>query len=160
MLFILYYSFIHSRLIYGLPIWQSVTNQNKKHIQVLQNKAIKYIKFLPLLTPSSALYNDSFLNLNNLVKFECVLFIYKVKTGLLKSDTTLLTNHQAGMRETRQSNLIRLPPFLTTTSQQSIFYYGVTLFNSFLRYLSARNISIYSLKLSELKSWLKKFSAS
>ena len=156
-LLMLYYAFIHSKMIYGLPVWHSVNSDGKRSIQVLQNKAIKYIHFFPPLTPSSSLYDDSFLSFHNLIKYECILYIYKVKAGLLKSDSSIVSNREYGIRQTRQSDLLRPASFINASAQSTIFYYGVVLYNGFTRYLSTRNTFINTLKVCEVKKLIKIF---
>jgi len=157
-LMLLYYAFIHSRITYGLPIWHSVNVECKRSIHVLQNKAIKYIRFLPPLTPSCDLYDETFLNFHNLIKYEYILYIYKVKSGILKSDNALKTNLESGIRNTRQSDLLRPTLFLNSSAQSSIFYFGIILYNGFYRHLSSQKIAIDKIKLKEVKERIKKFS--
>ena len=156
-LMMLYHAFIHSRMVYALPVWQSVSNECKNQIQILQNKAIKLINFLPILTPTSSLYDNNLLKFTDQVKFECIFFIFKVNFGLLKSDTNLITNHQITNRSTRQSNALRTPMFLNATAQSTIFFYGIVLYNAFIRSLTSRNLSIEALTLKQIKDNIKAF---
>jgi len=156
----IYYAYIHSRFTYGLPVWQSASAELRSQIQVLQNKAVKLIRFLPILTPTISLYGDSFLSFLNLIKYENIFFIYKIRYGLLKSDNALITGSQVMSRTTRQSNLLRRPAFSTSISQSSIFYFGIILYNGFMSHLICNSLHIEELKLSELKTHLRNYCSS
>jgi hypothetical protein len=41
----IYYSFIHSRITYCLPVWCSTNKNNLQKIQTKQNKVLKFINF-------------------------------------------------------------------------------------------------------------------
>jgi hypothetical protein len=68
----LYYAYIHSRLIYCLPVWSSCSIEKKTRLQRLQNKCIKAIKLKPRLTPSCDLYDDKFLSFLQLCNYESI----------------------------------------------------------------------------------------
>jgi hypothetical protein len=118
-----------SHVFWSKPVWSSCSIEMKTRLQRLQNKCIKAIKHKPRLTPSCDLYDDKFLSFLQLCDYESVLFIHKVKSGLVKCDISLITNESVTNRKTRQSELLRLPRFLMTKSQKSLFYRGVSLYN-------------------------------
>ena len=149
----IYYSFIHSRLIYCLPVWSHCSMELKMRLQRLQNKAIKLIHFKPHLTPSTELYDEKFLSFLQLCDYEPIFFIYKVSTGLVKCDVDLLTNEQITGRQTRQSSHLRLPQYLMSKSQDSVFYRGLKLFNN---YKSCSKFS-HETSLSDIKRSIKRF---
>jgi hypothetical protein len=149
----LYYAHIHSRLIYCLPVWSSCSIEMKMRLQRLQNKCIKAIKRKPRLTPSCDLYDDKFLSFLQLCDYESILFIHKVKSGLVKCDISLITNESVTNRKTRQSELLRLPRFLLTKSQKSLFYRGVSLYNRCYCGGGLRN----DMTISSVKSEIKRF---
>jgi hypothetical protein len=96
-----YYAYIHSRLSYCLPVWSSCSLELKMRLQRLQNKALKFIRFKPPLTPTSELYGSQFLSFLQLCDFEPILFIHKVTQGLVKCDFELFTNERVTGRQTR-----------------------------------------------------------
>jgi exonuclease III len=149
----LYYAHIHSRLIYCLPVWSSCSIEMKMRLQRLQNKCIKAIKHKPRLTPTCDLYDDKFLSFLQLCDYESILFIHKVKSGQVKCDISLITNESVTNRKTRQSELLRLPRFLMTKSQKSLFYRGVSLYNRCYCGGGLRN----DMTISSVKSVIKRF---
>jgi hypothetical protein len=149
----IYYAYIHSRLCYCLPVWSSCSMDKKMRLQRAQNKAIKLIKFRPYLTPTSELYDEDFLSFMQLCNYEQILFVYRVQSGGVRCDFELVNNMSITGRQTRQSSLIRLPQYLMTKSQNSIFYRGVHLFNKF-----SQNVNIESnASISSIKKQIKRF---
>lgn len=151
-----YYAHIHSRLTYCLPVWQNINNLCRDAIQRAQNKAIKAINFLPPLTPTKDLYDNTFLSFSNHIKYENILFIYKVYMGLTKCDLKLIKNYEITNRTTRQSRNLRVPDFISTRAQSSIFYHGLVMFNSFRTYLSKKNVSLLT-NINVIKAEIKRF---
>lgn len=151
-----YYAHIHSRLIYCLPVWQNMCQDLKNGLQRAQNKAIKLIAFLPPLTPTNELYDEKLLKFTDQLKYENILFIYKISSGLMRCDVKLGTNFEKTNRLTRQSHLLCKPGFLTVKAQSSIFYKGIVDFNNFLKYLKDTNKEMPG-SLGSLKSLLREF---
>lgn len=149
----LYYSYIHSRLIYCLAVWSGCSHELKMRLQRLQNKVIKLIAFKPYLTPSDTLYNNQFLSFLKLCDYESILFLYKVKAGLVKSDVVLKTGAMITNRETRQSSQLRPPPYVMAKSQSSVFYHGIKKYNDFT---DKNNISTEK-SISRIKNLIKTF---
>lgn len=58
-----YFAFIHSHISYLLPIWGNAPQTYLTCIQVLQNKLIKIMKFLPIDTHTESLYSTDFLSI-------------------------------------------------------------------------------------------------
>lgn len=158
MLMQLYYAFVHSRLIYCLPIWSAASQELLMKLQRLQNKAIKYIRFLNVLTPTSVLYDEKFLSFQNVTKYESTLFIHKIAVGLVKSDFNFQTCMEASGRVTRQANLLRVPQFRTMKAQKSVYYRGTQLYNDFRNYLIDTGVKNQSL--GEIKRSIKAFAHS
>ena len=150
----LYYSYIHSQLIYCLPVWASCPIKLRMKLQRLQSKVIKYIDFKPTLTPTVELYSQELLSFEKLCRYESILLIHKIASGLMRSDLIMLTKSQVISRVTRQSNSIRLPQFIFKKCQDSCFYRGILEYNEFTK---STNVTIRE-KISEAKTKIKKFS--
>lgn len=52
----LYYALAHSRLMYMVTMWANVSSDNFSRLQTLQNRLVKLIYRLPLLTPTLDVY--------------------------------------------------------------------------------------------------------
>ena len=152
----LYYAYIHSRLTYCLPVWSSCSIEQKMRLQRLQNKAIKFIEQKPLRTPSSELFDDKLISFLHLCDYEVILFIQKIQMGLLKCDVTLNTYESRTNRTTRQSSFLRQPQFSMAKSQNSLFYRGINLYNTF----TSSHLSKTSTSLADFKISIKKFVSS
>lgn len=101
-------------------------------------------------------YNEKFLKFSHHITYENILFIHKVKTGLLRCDLQLTKNFQVTNRTTRQSNNLRLPAFTNAKAKSSIFYIGIAEYNRFTTYLTSNRIKL-DLTLGNFKIELKKF---
>jgi hypothetical protein len=148
-LLMVYFAYIKSHLTYLVPIWGSAAKVYLNCLQVLQNKAIKYMNFLPSDTPSRSLYNDSLLSLKQLYNYESIFLIHKMRCNLIKCNVPLLTNFSVTGRNTRAAHHLRVPRFFTAGAQKSVFYKGLKLYNSLPEDIK----SIASI--SEFKSKLK-----
>lgn len=138
-LMMFYYAHIHSHLTYCLPVWQNISGELKSLLQRAQNKAVKYINFLPPLTPTAELYDEKLLKFSDHINYENILFIHKVVTGLMRCDLKLGTNFDS-------FNVL----------QSSIFFRGVVEYNQFIKHLNAFNKTVPP-NLSQLKSEMRNF---
>ena len=152
----IYYAYIHSRLSYCLPVWSSCSLEQKMRLQRLQNKAVKYIRQKPFRTPTVELYDSKFISFLQLSDYEVILFIQKVKMGLIKCDVALINCKSLTNRNTRQSSLLKHPHYLTAKSQNSLFYRGISLHNAFSTSSFSKNVT----SLADLKGKIKMFVSS
>jgi hypothetical protein len=126
----LYFSYIHSRLIYNLPIWGSAPQCYLRTVALLQKKALKYIYHLPIRYPSNLIFNDIHLSFHQQFIYESVLFIHKARSKIIECDNLMLSNIDITRRNTRSSNHLRIPSFKKTFAQKSVFYKGKVLYNN------------------------------
>jgi hypothetical protein len=141
----LYFAHVHSHLSYLLPLW-GLGQSRMSHLQVLQNKAIKTIKFLPFRTSSVSLYNNGLLPLGKLAKYESILLIVKIIKGLLRIPDFPLINYQTTGRITRQSSDLRPPNYVLGVAQNSVFYSAVGPYNVHKRF-SELNLEVAGINL-------------
>lgn len=125
----LYFSYIHSNFTYLIQIWGAANPGLINDLQVIQNKAIKAIRHLPGLTPTKLLYDDHILPVVSLIDYEYLMTIYKIRHGLLKCNLLIQTNYSVTDKITRFSLNYRLPMYKFSTTQNSIFYKGLDIFN-------------------------------
>jgi hypothetical protein len=145
----IYSAYIKSHLTYLLPLWGSAADVHMKCLQVLQNKAIKFLRFLPSDTPSQSLYGDSMLSMRQLYRYESAFLIHKMHKNLIKCNFPLTDNFSITGRNTRSASHLRIPHFLTVSAQRTLFYNGLQIYNSVPD-------SIKSLRsVSEFKSMLR-----
>jgi hypothetical protein len=77
---------------------------------------------------------------------------YRMKNSLLRTNFTFPTNFSVTGRNTRSAHQLRLPFFLTSVAQSSIFYKGISLFNSLPNHL--KSISRVSTFKTQLKIYV------
>jgi ribonucleases P/MRP protein subunit RPP40 len=124
----IYYSFIHSRLTYCLPVWCSTNKNNLQKLQVKQNKVLKFINFKKKRTSSHLLYGEKILPFIKHCEFETTLFMYKIKHNLTHIDFNLKT-YDDNDRSRRNLGKFKRPDYRSNIAQKSIFYRGVIEFN-------------------------------
>lgn len=147
---LIYSAYIKSHLTYLLPFWGSASNVHIKCLQVLQNKAIKYMRFLLFDTHSQSPYDGTkFLSMHQLYAYKSIFLLHKMRWNLIKCNFPLLTNLCVTGRSTRSSSLLRVPNFLTTNAQRTVFYEGIQLYNTLPDNIKALNA------ISEFKNALK-----
>ena len=155
----LYYSYIHSHLIYLIQIWGSASQYLLNDLQVLQNKALKAIRNLPADTPSKVLFNEKILPINKLVEFEYVMTIYKIHLFIIKCNVELKSNFQLTDRITRGCFNFRLPNYKLTLTQNSIFYKGIGFFNKLKDFDKSLPLPIFKSTIKEqlIKSYMQEY---
>ena len=132
-LMLLYFAYIDSALIYCSPIWGAGPQKYLDKIQVLQNRAKKYIENKKHLTPTVELYSEDFLSFNQKCVYEAIFFMFKIKNKLIKTTYSITDNFEISNTNTRNKNKIRLPRYSMALAQKSIFYRGAKLLTKFLQ---------------------------
>lgn len=125
----IYFSHIHSHLTYAAPAWCGARTTKLEKLRVLQHKAIKAVFKLPRLTPSKSLYNERYLCVDNIIKFELVMFIYKLINGLTKNSFVLTLVSDIHRYETTQQQDFYLTTFRTAMGDANTMNVGIALFN-------------------------------
>ena len=113
-----------------IPIWGNARNNATSLIKTLQNCAIKTIKRLPYLHPTSEIYDKKLLSINSLLNFETLVLIYKIKNQLIKCNIDLRSVSHIHSYPTRQASNFYISYRNTTIGQKNIFYEGLRTFNS------------------------------
>lgn len=143
----LYNSYVHSHIIYLLPIWGNAPLTYLNSLQFLQNKILKIIRFLSHDTPTQTLYSRNLLSINQQFIYESIFLIYKMLNGFSKTSFNFTTNLAATGRTTRSAMHFQLPNFRTNIAKTSIFYEGLKQFNSLPNSMKSTPISNFKNKL-------------
>lgn len=125
----IYFAWIDSRLTYCLPIWGSAPKSYLSILQTLQNKCLKIIQCKHYRSPTIHLYSENLLSLHQKIVYENIFTIYKMDSSKLKCNEQLTRNLSVTGYSTRSNSHIRLPYFTKKTSQKSLFYNGINLYN-------------------------------
>lgn len=125
----IYYSYIHSHITYLLPFWSVAPKCYLKSLSFFQNKVMRVINFKPYDFSTELLYNESILSFNQLQNYETILLIFKILNNLIRSPVPLSTNIQNTGRVTRTCYELRTPNSISISSQKSVIYRGIKLFN-------------------------------
>ena len=119
-----YFSFIHSYLLYCLPIWGGAYSTHLQPIVILQKRAIRIISGASYLAHTNILfYNNKILKFEDMFKFCLALYFYKNKTSF----QNYLSSHNYFTRNRNNP----VPPFeRLNVSQQSVFYNAIKIWNN------------------------------
>lgn len=146
----LYNAFILPHLTYMNTIWGSAGVTHLNVLKVLQNRAIKYIRKLPLFSPTATLYSPEILPLDLLHKYNCLLFVYKIKHNLVDSNIRLIEFQNIHAHETRARQNFFVSRPRTELALRHFFYTGVTQFNALPNYLKTEErLTVYKKKLKK-----------
>ena len=149
----IYYAHIHTHLTYMSPIWASAPKYKIKELCVLQNKVIKLILRKPRLTPSISLYGSMFMSLENIIKFNQIILIYKIQNQLIRHNIQIKSNFEVHGYNTRTSYNLRLRSGETCIGTNSILNGAIEQYNDISNAL--QNLDSFKSFKSELKRCLK-----
>ena len=135
-LFTVYYSLVHTHLLYGLSVWGSAYTTHLKKLITLQNKAVKIIGGGSYRDKASPCYSDTkILKLPYLYKLEIGKFIHahfqnKIPQKISKFFTLTRDISLRSTRSTQQTKTrLYIPRYPTSRLQKCIKYQGVTIWN-------------------------------
>ena len=132
----LYFSFIHSHLLYGLVVWGSTFPTYLNRLAALQNKAIRVIGGCKYNDSATPLYLEfEVLKLAELYKLEVAKLIYDcIYNNIPYSLSNMfIKTSQISPPATRSSintNNLYIPRYRTNKLQRSVRYQGVKVWNS------------------------------
>lgn len=125
----IYFAFVHSRVIYMLPLYSSAPDYKISQLNVLHKKALKHILKLPFDFPTALLYRDNLRSLDSLIKSESCILYYKIAKGLLRYNFALEQRVDISSRNTRSAQNF-IPMFSRLSCiKNSFFSRACTLFN-------------------------------
>lgn len=130
------------------------TDTQLKELQLLQNRAMRAVLKCNRRTNVEQMLNKlNLLDVKQRIYFNVLLMIHKLKIGLLP---TYLSQNLQYVRDVQPYSLrsnenFRLPQFIGGQAQNSLFYKGVSLYNSLINDVSINN------NVSEFKNELKNY---
>lgn len=130
----LYYSYIHSNLIYLLTIWSGTKKENIERIKILQNKCLRnlfYNKYKIGNISTKQIYKENeIMEFENMIKFEMLVNFHKMKNNQMKGKTNFELNKDIHTHYTRQSKQIRKIKTKNNYGKLSIHNRGANLYNN------------------------------
>lgn len=108
----IYFSEIHSRLLYMSHLWGSANKSNMQLLEVLQNKAIRLLfrhEYMQPRVHTNDLYkNHKILPVKQLASYSACLMTFKLKHSFVRSDINLQRNEHIHNYNTRTRNNIHV----------------------------------------------------
>jgi Reverse transcriptase (RNA-dependent DNA polymerase) len=126
---LIYYSYIHSNIIYLLPAYGSCVRVHLDELEMLHKRSLKCIFKLRFDHPTLEVYNKGISDLYTMIKHEMVLLLYKIKNNQIKSNFSLITRGDVSGRVTRQSTNFNITFSHLTYIKESFFGRGFQIFN-------------------------------
>lgn len=128
-LFLIYYSLIHSQIQYLCCIWGNANKTNLNPIQVLQNRALKFIHGLPIRHSTFDLYVDSgILPVKGIYNAQMCQFIKGILTDKVYHTMNLIRPQRNII--TRNANHLYYNTIRSNSGMSSVYYAGPRLFNA------------------------------
>jgi hypothetical protein len=147
----IYFAHIHSHLCYLISIWGMAGSTRMKTLETLQNKAIKNLRGMPILSPSYQLYSSKILPLTYLKDYEMLLIAFKIIKNRFKHNFTITTRSNVHSYATRNSENINLPQFRLNIGRNSFRYDAFSKFNEIP--MTIRNLESYL----QFKKYIKNY---
>lgn len=129
----LYKTLIAPHIDYCSSILFLASETQLKRLQRLQNKQMRFILQCSKYTPSRIMLEAlQWLSIKERIIFNVLTIIYKITKNLLPEylRTIIVSGNDIHEHRTRQINDLRVVPFSMTTTQRSIYYKGIRIFNS------------------------------
>ena len=131
---LLYYSLVSSHLSYCNIIWGLTSKSNLNRIHKLQKRVIRIITHSNFLCHSNPLFKQmQILPIHDMISLNIATFMYTVyeNVSLPKSFEDYFTqNCRIHNYDTRSSNDFHLPLHRTSTTKDTLFFYGPLLWNN------------------------------
>jgi hypothetical protein len=128
-----YHSHIHCHLSYLISVWGYTGSTRLEELTRFQNKAIRLIywqEYRQGLSTDDLYKKYNILKLPLLMKFESMMSIYKLKSGLLRSNLIFPLSSDVHTYLTRNRSNMYLPNPRTNYLKRSIFFEGIVSFNA------------------------------
>ena len=129
----LYYSAVHSHFLYLISIWGTTAVNRLDELARLQNKAVRFIFWreyhFDRLSTTEIYLKHKIIRVPELVKYESILTIFRIKAGILKSVINFPRNSELQIRTHRRQSFFYLPRSRTDYHLNSLSHRGIRWFN-------------------------------
>ncbi len=119
---LIYYSYIHSHIVYLNPIWAGASLQKLNELYIFQKRAIKYIFNVHRMFPSSKLFLNDFRSLRYIIKEQLILFIYKITHNHIKHNYILIRRNAIHNYSTRGCDEYEIEFFHTDMRYNNVMH--------------------------------------
>lgn len=131
-----YLGLVRPILTYGCPAWHPSSLSNIKKLELIQDRASKFITGRPDLSKRDRRIMCSMLSINDLLSEIDVLFFKKMLLNIIEIDPYVRVSVNPENRSRHSVNGWFIPPFARTTDYQQAFYFRtVQFFNSLPQYV-------------------------
>ena len=131
---LLYYSFVQSRINYGVEIYGSCRKTLLNKIQILQNKLLKVLFNKPYRTGTNDLHRElQLLKVNDLYKLRVLNFVYKAvnRESIDQFCNYFPSRVNIHDHNTRQKKQLVVKNVKTNFGKSSVYFQGANLWNTY-----------------------------
>ena len=130
----LYYSHFHSHMTYMISLWGYGNKTQLQQLQIMQNKVIRNLfwqEYHRGIVNTASIYRmNNILQVEQLIKYDSNLMIYKIKNNYIRNNMELRTfEHQHSYHTRNRTNFI-LPNTRLDILRNSMFARGLSEYNS------------------------------
>jgi hypothetical protein len=125
----LYFTRIHSLLIYLNSCWNTANKTEIENLARTQRKTLRFIFEKPFDSPSRDLFSNKILPLCHLNTYQDCILTFKLARGLLRSNLPILLCRDISNRETKQSDNFYITPSKSWAGRNDFFKKGFDTFN-------------------------------
>jgi hypothetical protein len=129
-LYVIYSSFIISKVTYLNCIWNRASETSLNKINILLKKAIKLIHNYPLLHPTNLLYNDKYVSFDTICKRELYITAFKIVNNKIKHNFIINRSMEIHTYNTRNKDNFYLTLFKTDQQKKNCLYNCLKMYNS------------------------------
>ena len=133
-LILIYYSFIYSRVQYGITIWSSAKKTHLHDLSIRLNNIVRIITYSSKFCPITRLYKKlNFLKLDDIYKLELAIYMYKLHhtylpSSLMNSYTKIESIHTHNTRQVENITFYK-PRVNKSIGKNLLVYRGNTIWN-------------------------------
>lgn len=153
----LYFAHINSHLIYMNPFWSAANNKLITTLAVAQRKCLRFIYNRYSYSPSSELFSQQILPLQQLNTYNLLILAFKISHNLILNNVELRLVGDSHGYQTRSRNHFYVENYRTRYGCANFFTRGIVAFNNLeprLRNLNSIGIFKRELKLYLLEEYL------
>lgn len=125
----LYYSYVHSHIIFMNPLWSVANDSLLNQIFVLQKKCLRYIQMKDRLSPSIDLFSEKMLPLPVLNDYNLLILAFKIRHNLITNNVTTRYVNEIHNYGTRQRNNFHIIRFETNYGYADFYRRGLIKYN-------------------------------
>ena len=150
----LYYSFVYSRIAYGIEVYGSCNTTLLAKVQVMQNKLLKIVYNKDRRYSTNTLHHElKLLQVKDIHELLLLKFIHTVLNGnpVKRFEAYFIKRRQTHDYETRQADYIETAKCKSTYGKRRVHYISATQWNNLEETVKTMKLSAFKIAVTEQK---------